>query len=137
MIDVLPYLFFFQAEDGIRDGHVTGVQTCALPILREVESLPEFHKWVKKPVVGTYLQPTRDVLSMPFSLILKGATQEQLAATAAKVRQILQINRSVGAVRRGLVSANSQASRYARAARIRLAALSATPAGVIEPISRN
>src|SRR6266702_4621426 len=26
-------LVFFQAEDGIRDGHVTGVQTCALPIL--------------------------------------------------------------------------------------------------------
>src|SRR5690625_2545986 len=26
-------IFFFQAEDGIRDGHVTGVQTCALPIL--------------------------------------------------------------------------------------------------------
>src|SRR5690625_6138370 len=24
--------FFFQAEDGIRYGHVTGVQTCALPI---------------------------------------------------------------------------------------------------------
>src|SRR5690625_8032134 len=24
--------FFIQAEDGIRDGHVTGVQTCALPI---------------------------------------------------------------------------------------------------------
>src|SRR5690625_7982405 len=24
--------FFLQAEDGIRDGHVTGVQTCALPI---------------------------------------------------------------------------------------------------------
>src|SRR5690625_5393647 len=32
----LPFMFFFfffQAEDGIRDGHVTGVQTCALPIL--------------------------------------------------------------------------------------------------------
>src|SRR5690606_39733030 len=27
-------LFCFQAEDGIRDFHVTGVQTCALPILR-------------------------------------------------------------------------------------------------------
>src|SRR5690606_39789340 len=27
------YCFFFQAEDGIRDFHVTGVQTCALPIL--------------------------------------------------------------------------------------------------------
>ena len=27
------YFFFFQAEDGIRDADVTGVQTCALPIL--------------------------------------------------------------------------------------------------------
>src|SRR2546422_3408569 len=34
------YFFFFQAEDGIRDVAVTGVQTCALPILplTEVES---------------------------------------------------------------------------------------------------
>src|SRR3712207_5708635 len=29
---VLVYIFFFQAEDGIRDIGVTGVQTCALPI---------------------------------------------------------------------------------------------------------
>src|SRR5436309_7484582 len=28
------FFFFFQAEDGIRDFHVTGVQTCALPISR-------------------------------------------------------------------------------------------------------
>src|SRR5437870_10793909 len=27
-----PTIFFFPAEDRIRDGHVTGVQTCALPI---------------------------------------------------------------------------------------------------------
>src|SRR3712207_7476538 len=33
---VRSVLFFFQAEDGIRDIGVTGVQTCALPI-----SLPE------------------------------------------------------------------------------------------------
>src|SRR5215208_7650890 len=31
--------FFFQAEDGIRDGHVTGVQTCALPISGVLVSL--------------------------------------------------------------------------------------------------
>src|SRR5439155_9592821 len=31
------FFFFFQAEDGIRDGHVTGVQTCALPILVALE----------------------------------------------------------------------------------------------------
>src|SRR6266496_839960 len=29
---VWPVFFFFQAEDGIRDLYVTGVQTCALPI---------------------------------------------------------------------------------------------------------
>src|SRR5690606_40940274 len=29
------FFFFFQAEDGIRDFHVTGVQTCALPISRK------------------------------------------------------------------------------------------------------
>src|SRR5262249_58132629 len=28
-------VFFFQAEDGIRDWSVTGVQTCALPILED------------------------------------------------------------------------------------------------------
>src|SRR5437762_4694469 len=28
------FFFFFQAEDGIRDTSVTGVQTCALPIYR-------------------------------------------------------------------------------------------------------
>src|SRR5205823_10299069 len=30
----LVFFFFFQAEDGIRDKLVTGVQTCALPISR-------------------------------------------------------------------------------------------------------
>src|SRR2546422_6264128 len=32
MIDFSDFIFFFQAEDGIRDVAVTGVQTCALPI---------------------------------------------------------------------------------------------------------
>jgi len=32
LIYFLLFIFFFQAEDGIRDRDVTGVQTCALPI---------------------------------------------------------------------------------------------------------
>src|SRR3712207_8326798 len=32
-------VFFFQAEDGIRDIGVTGVQTCALPILRDLQGV--------------------------------------------------------------------------------------------------
>src|SRR2546425_4671285 len=36
----LDYVFFFQAEDGIRDKLVTGVQTCALPISRGLALAP-------------------------------------------------------------------------------------------------
>ena len=47
--------FFFQAEDGIRDTSVTGVQTCALPILLlgfgAVQDF--FSGWVPEPVLDT------------------------------------------------------------------------------------
>src|SRR5690606_40230524 len=43
------FFFFFQAEDGIRDFHVTGVQTCALPISIEV---PAVDLVVVKPTFG-------------------------------------------------------------------------------------
>src|SRR5258708_23521512 len=37
VVDIyLCFFFFFQAEDGIRDDLVTGVQTCALPISRRL-----------------------------------------------------------------------------------------------------
>src|SRR5699024_11679629 len=35
--DYSSLFFFFQAEDGIRDRNVTGVQTCALPIFPAVQ----------------------------------------------------------------------------------------------------
>src|SRR5437763_12502121 len=48
----LFFIFFFQAEDGIRDTSVTGVQTCALPICRNAASrricsllLVEYELW--------------------------------------------------------------------------------------------
>src|SRR3989442_4181401 len=37
-------IFFFQAEDGIRDADVTGVQTCALPI----SASPQYAERIKK-----------------------------------------------------------------------------------------
>ena len=36
---MLYFLFFFQAEDGIRDRLVTGVQTCALPIFSYAKAI--------------------------------------------------------------------------------------------------
>src|SRR5690625_4084450 len=42
-------MFFFQAEDGIRDGHVTGVQTCALPISPWQRELEDSFEFVETP----------------------------------------------------------------------------------------
>src|SRR5690606_40577629 len=46
--------FFFLAEDGIRDFHVTGVQTCALPIFDVVR---HFHQ---NPPAAAALSRSRD-----------------------------------------------------------------------------
>src|SRR2546430_4328673 len=46
MIDHVHF-FFFQAEDGIRDLTVTGVQTCALPIFKKLRTDEQFY--YKKP----------------------------------------------------------------------------------------
>src|SRR5256885_9980088 len=44
--------FFFQAEDGIRDYKVTGVQTCALPISVGPPAVMEPIPWAPAPVAG-------------------------------------------------------------------------------------
>src|SRR5699024_11421203 len=43
--------FFFQAEDGIRDRNVTGVQTCALPI----SALIQLREWGKGKLVPHFI----------------------------------------------------------------------------------
>src|SRR3989442_5192496 len=45
--------FFFQAEDGIRDADVTGVQTCALPI-SHATGLARSHAVVRAPARGRH-----------------------------------------------------------------------------------
>src|SRR5438445_1600381 len=52
LVSVLDYIFdvscffffFFQAEDGIRDIGVTGVQTCALPICDHHHAVEEYYR---------------------------------------------------------------------------------------------
>src|SRR5256884_5329724 len=53
--------FFFQAEDGIRDVAVTGVQTCALPILVALLQDRDFHT-PSVDGVGGRLTPSEPVL---------------------------------------------------------------------------
>src|SRR2546422_4841655 len=55
---VFVFFFFFQAEDGIRDVAVTGVQTCALPICAR-PSLPLASDMVARTPVSIVI-PTRN-----------------------------------------------------------------------------
>src|SRR5215510_16195497 len=62
----MSVFFFFQAEDCIRDGHVTGVQTCALPIWtlyidtnNKAHSHPSLQEFEKK--YGTKIDYTEDI----------------------------------------------------------------------------
>src|SRR2546426_7736349 len=51
---VFIFFFFFQAEDGIRDYKVTGVQTCALPISRAGHEISAGMKLEPKEQLGKY-----------------------------------------------------------------------------------
>src|SRR3989442_6241374 len=60
---LLVLFFFFQAEDGIRDADVTGVQTCALPIWQIEGAYRMLHNVLD-----------RDVAKDPDHLIVYGGT---------------------------------------------------------------
>src|SRR2546426_6658951 len=50
MVMILEFIFFFfQAEDGIRDYKVTGVQTCALPISERLPDLVQMRRLGLQP----------------------------------------------------------------------------------------
>src|SRR5437868_14354366 len=48
------FFFFFQAEDGIRDRNVTGVQTCALPICSKIKLVLTRHEQAAGFMAATY-----------------------------------------------------------------------------------
>src|SRR3712207_6685509 len=85
----IVFFFFFQAEDGIRDIGVTGVQTCALPILRYGISGP-LHLFVLLRIGLLPATPGRSLVltllgGVPYFLLTAGA----LAFTSATHGSIL------------------------------------------------
>src|SRR5215813_6139287 len=65
MCNFLFFFFFFQAEDGIRDADVTGVQTCALPILARYEQNGRFVESVRLTNVASYLAASEVAIDLP------------------------------------------------------------------------
>src|SRR5207237_5766522 len=81
--------FFFQAEDGIRDSSVTGVQTCALPI----SSAPDpVYARAKSPIA-----PARIVGSTVLSFRLPGGT---ISGSCTFNGSLHPVNDSASAARR-------------------------------------
>src|SRR5207248_7649484 len=83
--------FFFQAEDGIRDRTVTGVQTCALPISNHEPGPAQFEERMSPELAGEvrderhyqgFQLPIRDV---------PGRHQEQLRWAAAEEMRIDEV----------------------------------------------
>src|SRR6266540_6482085 len=84
------FFFFFQAEDGIRDRDVTGVQTCALPIFEgEARKLDrQFGRYgaqAEGPNQGTEIVNLRRIQALP--LLLSGILS--LAAAAAVAHMLV------------------------------------------------
>src|SRR5699024_2988275 len=81
-VRIEPYTFFFQAEDGIRDRNVTGVQTCALPILlwraqgEQLRGLLE--EWKQAQKAGPRLdRPSEDALWKRFAAARSGFDRQR------------------------------------------------------------
>src|SRR5690606_39431012 len=68
------FVFFFQAEDGIRDFHVTGVQTCALPIFSDLKASPPSSSLENSAT--TFFRPTSERRQ-----ILSSGVSNQLSVT--------------------------------------------------------
>src|SRR2546422_2399961 len=74
--------FFFQAEDGIRDVAVTGVQTCALPILRR--DAAEIEQIIARPRGGRRVSEIKDELGEVMNRHVAVFRDEQGLQTAAE-----------------------------------------------------
>src|SRR2546422_2930531 len=77
---VVFHFFFFQAEDGIRDVAVTGVQTCALPIsiivLEASGPEPAFTQAFLEALIDEYLAYRKEVRAASSDDTLNSLTRE-------------------------------------------------------------
>src|SRR3712207_7832536 len=79
--------FFFQAEDGIRDIGVTGVQTCALPIFYD-DNFVEAAAMLKRALEDAEANPgllIQTLLSLAFTQGMTGEFDESLRSEERRV----------------------------------------------------
>src|SRR2546426_7234721 len=99
----LMFFFFFQAEDGIRDYKVTGVQTCALPISAEVgDPLPVAMEYPLAQARGAVVPAILAVPPAPFDdlpeLIQLATIVDQWEGRALVILRVRDDDTPAGAV---------------------------------------
>src|SRR5215208_5429251 len=92
-------LFFFQAEDGIRDGHVTGVQTCALPISVESDCWRATAKRLKGTLIDLpYPSVGATESALLSSVLADGTTVIRNAAVEPEIIDTILLLQKMGAL---------------------------------------
>src|SRR3989442_6375094 len=66
----MRFCFFFQAEDGIRDADVTGVQTCALPIFLD-KALKVLHAQLDQAEFQRFVEEARTIAALEHPHIVR------------------------------------------------------------------
>src|SRR5439155_19080731 len=86
-VDVVEEWFFFRAEGGIRDGHVTGVQTCALPISTKTALvLGRRGSAALTAVTGAVFVAAAFAASASWQLLLAGAGAMEIGRASCRER---------------------------------------------------
>src|SRR5699024_11463381 len=62
-------IFFFQAEDGIRDRNVTGVQTCALPIYEKGFKFSTYATWWIRQAITRAIADQARTIRIPVHMV--------------------------------------------------------------------
>src|SRR5438034_3818641 len=84
----MAFCFFFQAEDGIRDHCVTGVQTCALPILlQRLRVEPVFTAHPTEATRRTLLEKEQVIGRLLVERLDPSRTPDEERASLARIRE--------------------------------------------------
>src|SRR5699024_11673627 len=90
---VCMFIFFFQAEDGIRDRNVTGVQTCALPIS---DGTPKNKANETTPNIAVKIKLICQLNTSTILPLITGPNKAPIVINAAKVPIARSEERRVG-----------------------------------------
>src|SRR2546422_8432430 len=94
IVHAFIFVFFFQAEDGIRDVAVTGVQTCALPISSGDAHFPSSTKRTEYPACARFAAgepPGHMTISPPSATIIPPRSEEHTSELQSRLHLVCRL----------------------------------------------